>query len=72
MNQWAANGEEQDEEKCGQVWELTGQGEQRCVEAFVLCLTDTEGSQTGEICSSQGVKNQGQRQEFSAASVDRR
>ena len=30
----------------------------------VACLIDTEDSQTGENCSSQGVKEQRQRQEF--------
>ena len=48
MNQWAANGEKQDEKRYGQLWELSGQGEQRCFELFVTCLRDTEGSQTGD------------------------
>ena len=26
MNQWAANGEKQDEKRYGQFWELSGQG----------------------------------------------
>ena len=48
MNQWAASGEKQDEKRYGQLWELSGQGEQRCFELFVTCLRDTEGSQTGD------------------------
>ena len=64
MNQWAANGKRQDENRHGQLWELSGQGEQHCFELFVICLRDTEGSQTGENCSSQGVKEQRQRRDF--------
>ena len=30
MYQWAANGEQQDEERYGQFGELSGQGEERC------------------------------------------
>ena len=48
MNQWAANGEKQDEKRYGQLWELSGKGDQRCFELFVICLKDTEGSQTGD------------------------
>ena len=60
MNQWGANGERQDEERYGQFWELSGQGEQCCFELFAVCLTlrDTEDSQTGENCSNQGMKEQ--------------
>ena len=63
MNQRAANGVKQDEERYGYFGELSGQGEQHCFEFFVVCLRDTEDSQTGENCSSQGVKEQKQRQE---------
>ena len=42
VNQWGASGERQDEEY-GQFWKLSG-----CLEHFVLCLRDTEDSQTGE------------------------
>ena len=45
VNRKAANGEKQDKKKCGQFWELSGQGEQRCSELGVVCLTDTDDSQ---------------------------
>ena len=65
MNRWAAYaGEKKDEERYAQFWELSEQGEQRCSERFVVCLRDTEDSQTGENCSGQGVKDQRQRNEF--------
>ena len=35
MNQWAASGEKQDEERCDQLRELLEQGEQRYSEQFV-------------------------------------
>ena len=62
-NQWAANGEIQNEERYGQFWELSG-----VVELFLVCLRDTENSLTGENCSSKSAKEQ----EFVVASVDRR
>ena len=43
MNQWAANGEMQDQERYGQCWERSGHGKQRCSELFLDCLRDTEG-----------------------------
>ena len=65
MNQWAASGEKQDEERYGQFWKLSGQGEQRCFELFAACLINTEdSSRTGENCRSQGAKEQKQEQEF--------
>ena len=54
MNQWAANGGKQEEERYGQFWELSGQGEQRCSELFEVCLRDSEDCQTGENCRSHG------------------
>ena len=30
------------------LWELSGRGEQRCFELFVVCFIDTEDSRTGE------------------------
>ena len=45
MNQWAASGEKQDEERYGQFWELSSEGEQRCFE-------DTKDSQAGETDAS--------------------
>ena len=48
VNQWTANGDKLDEKRYGQLWELSGQGERRCSELFVVCLRDTEGSQTGQ------------------------
>ena len=62
MNQWAASGEKQDE-RYGQFWKFSGQGEQRCFELFVVSLRDTADRQTGENCSSQGMKEQRQKQE---------
>ena len=53
MNHWATNGEKQDEERYDQFWEFSGQGKQRCFELFVVCIRDTENSQTGANCSSQ-------------------
>ena len=50
-------------EVSGQFGELPGQGKQRCFEVSAVCLRDTEDSQTGENFSSQGVKDQRQRQE---------
>ena len=47
-----------------QFWEFSGQGKQRCFELFVVCIRDTENSQTGENCSSQGVKEQREKQWF--------
>ena len=76
VNQWAANGEIQNEERYGQFWELSGQSEQRVfvfvfslavVELFVVCLRDTENSPTGDNCSSNSAKEQ----ELVVASVDR-
>ena len=58
VNQWATNGEKQDEEKCGQFWKLSEQGEQ----PSVVCSGDTEDSQRGESCNNQDVKEQRQRQ----------
>ena len=63
MNQWVTNGEKQDEDRYGQFWKLLGQGEQRCFELFVVRLRDTEDRQTGENCSSQGVKEPRQTQD---------
>ena len=54
MNQRAANGEKTDKERSDEFLVLLGQGEQRCSEPFV----DTEGSRTGENCSSQGGQEQ--------------
>ena len=64
MNQWAASGEKQFEERYGQFWELSGQGEQHCFELFVVCLKDAEDRWTGEDCSSPGMKEHRQEQEF--------
>ena len=64
MNQWGANGEKQDEERCGHFWELSGQGEQRCFELSIVCLKDNEDSRTGENSSSQCVKEQRQGREL--------
>ena len=36
-------------------------GEQCCFEHLVVCFRDTEDSQTGENCSSQGLKEQRQK-----------
>ena len=36
MNQWAAIGEKQDEKRYGQLWELSGQGEQRYFEVSIF------------------------------------
>ena len=52
LNEWAANGEKQDEERCGQFWELSGKGEQRCSELSAVCLRDAEDSQIGQNCNS--------------------
>ena len=46
VNRGAASGEKLDEERYGWFGELSGQGKQRCFELFVVCLRDTEGSQT--------------------------
>ena len=59
----ATSEEKQDEEKCGQLQKLSGQGEQRCFEPYVVCLSDTEDSQKGESCNNQEVKEQRKRQE---------
>ena len=72
MKQWAANGEKKDDERYAQFGELSEQGEQRCSERSVVCIRDTEDCQTGESCSSQGVKEQRQRKYFVMASGDRR
>ena len=56
VNQWATNGEKQDEKKCGPFQKLSGQGEQHCPESFILCLGDAEDSQRGESYSNQDVK----------------
>ena len=64
MNHWATNGEKQDEERYGQFWEFSGQGKQRCFELFVVCIRDTENSQTGANYSSQDLKEQRQKQQF--------
>ena len=65
-DQWAAKGEKRDEERYGQFSDLSGQGELCCFcfELFVVCLRDTEDSQTGENCNSQGAKEQSQRPEY--------
>ena len=65
MNRWAAYaGEKKDDQRYAQFGELSEQGEQRCSERFVVCIRDTEDSQTGESCSSQAVKKQRQRKLF--------
>ena len=46
------------------VGELSWQGEQRWFKLFAALLRDSEDSQTGENCSSQGVNEQKQKQEF--------
>ena len=72
MNQWAANGEKQDDERDSQFWELSGQGGQSCFELFVVnCLRDTENRQTRENCSSLREKTKTETKYF-VASVDRR
>ena len=43
----------------------SGYSQQRCFELFAVCLRDTEDSQPGENCSSEGVKEERQRQEMS-------
>ena len=61
MNRWAASGEKQ-EERYGQFWELSQQSEQRHFEPSVVFFfffrRDTEHSQTGENCNSQGIYGQ--------------
>ena len=39
------------------------QGKQHCSEPSVVCLGDTEDSQTEESCNNQDVKEEKQRQE---------
>ena len=63
MNQWATNGEKQDEEKCGPFYKLSEQGEQHCSKPSVVCSGDIEDSQKEESCNNQDVKEQRQRQD---------
>ena len=56
----------------GFQWELAGQGEQHCFELFVVCLRNTEDSQTGENRSSQVGKRTKAETRIFVASVDRR
>ena len=57
--QWATNEENQDSEKYGQLWKLSGQGEQHCSEPSVICLGDSEDSQRGESTIIKTCKNKG-------------
>ena len=60
VNQWATNEEKQDEKKNVVRFRNSGQSEQRCSEPSVVCLGDTEDS---ESCNNQDMKEQRQRQE---------
>lgn len=55
--QWAANGD------TVSFCELSGQGKQR-FEFTVVCFVENNDNQTGQNCSSQGIKQQRQKQVF--------